>query len=187
MLAPVPAQGTWWSAASVAALCLFLALLALAISSDRSELSCEHAGQCVQIESMLGWKSTQTFSASELEDARLGSEISPRRSAERPVYFVELRRRVGSTIPLLPKASSPQDGEMLDTLHRARAFLRGDVRSFRHEKGFGVFEAALLLFGVGVGALGCHFARTAVRRARRGRTVTNAGFLSTHAARPKSS
>jgi hypothetical protein len=167
-------SGTWWSAALVAALCLYLAAIALPVSSLRSELRCERAGQCVQTQSVLGWQSRRAFSASELMDARLGSELAPRRSGDRPVYFVELLRHTGSTIQLLPKAESSQDPQVVKTLQQARAFLRGDVSSFRHEKGFGAFEAMSLLFGLGMGALGFHFARTSVRRARRGR---NFAFL----------
>lgn len=171
MLAPTSTAGTWWSAAIVAALCLYLAALALPLSSLRSELRCERAAQCVETESVLGWKSSRAFAASELMEARLGSQISPRRSGDRTVYFVELHRRSGSTIRLLPKADSSEDPEVVGTLQQARAFLRGDVSSFRHEKGFGVLQGALLLFGLGVAALGYHFARTAVRRARRARTA----------------
>ena len=185
MLAPTSTGGTWWSAAIVAALCLHLAALALTISSLRGELRCERAGPCVQTESVLGWKRSRAFSASELTDAGLGSEISPRRSGDRAVYFVELRRRTGSTIGLLPKADSAQDPEVVETLQHARAFLRGDVGSFRHENGFDGLKAALLLFGLGVGALGFQFARTAIRRARRGRTAVKSGFPSAGAAEPK--
>jgi hypothetical protein len=120
-------------------------------------------------------------------DAGLGSEISPRRSGDRAVYFVELRRRTGSTVRLLPKADSSQDPEVVETLQQARAFLRGDVSSFRHENGFSGFKAVLLLFGLGVSALGFQFARTAIRRARRGRTAVNGGFLSAGAAERKNS
>jgi hypothetical protein len=161
------AAGTWWSAAIVAAMCLHLTALAVPISSLRSELRCERAAQCIQTQSVLGWKRRQAFSAAELTDASLGSEISPRRSGDRAVYFVELRRRNGSTIRLLPKADSPRDPDTVQTLQRARAFLRGEVSSFQHDKGFGWFEAVLLLFGLGIGALGLHFARVAVQRARR--------------------
>jgi hypothetical protein len=69
----------------------------------------------------------------------------------------------------LPKTESPQDPEVIATLQQARAFLRGDVSSFGHEKGFGAFEAASLLFGLGMAALGFPFVRTAIRRARQGR------------------
>ncbi|MES1186831.1 MAG: hypothetical protein ABUL60_23665 [Myxococcales bacterium] len=99
----------------------------------------------------------------------MGSEVAPRRSGDRPVYFVELLRHEDSTIRLLPKVESSQDPEVVETLQQARAFLRGDISSFRHEKGFGAFEAASLLFGLGMGALGFHFARTAFLRARRRR------------------
>lgn len=173
MLASTSAGGTWWSAAIVAALCLHLAALALPISSLRKELSCEHARQCVQTQSVLGWKSSRAFAASELMDARLSSQNSRGRSGNRTVYFVELQLRSGSTIRLLPKVDSSQDPKMILTLQQARAFLRGDVSSFQHEKGFGPSEGALLLFGLGAAALGYHFARTAVRRARRDRAASS--------------
>lgn len=90
------------------------------------------------------------------------------------MYFVELRRRTGATIQLLPEADSSRDPAVVDTLRRARSFLRGDVGRFEHEKGLSAFEVAVLLFGLAVGALGFVFARTAVRRARRGGTAGDA-------------
>lgn len=182
MLAPTPTGGTWWSAAIVAGLCGYLAAIALPMSSRHSELRCEHAGQCVQTESVLGWKSSWAFSASELMDVRLGSEMAPRRSGDRAVYFVELRRHQGSTIRLFPKSESSEDRELVRTLRQGRAFLRGEVSSFRHENGFGGFQAASLLFGLGAAALGFHFARTAVRRARRGPHHGHQGESSTDGA-----
>jgi hypothetical protein len=160
-------KGTWWSAAIVAALSLHMAAMALLISSLGSVLQCERGGECTQTERVLGWKINHVFQASDLVDVRVSSEISPRRSGERSVYFVELKRRDADSISLLPKTDLRHDRELNETLRRARAFIDGGAGSFRHEKGFGGFEAAVLVFGLAFTGLGSHYARTAVRRARR--------------------
>lgn len=169
-----PRGGTWWSAAIVAVLSLHMAAGALLISSLGSTLRCERGRECIQTERVLGWKSNSAFQASELVAASLSSEIAPRRSGDRPVYFVELHRRAGKSICLLPKTESRQDRELNETLRQARAFIDGSAGSFRHEKGFGAFEAALVVFGAGFGGLSIYFARTAARRARRPRVADSA-------------
>lgn len=68
--------------------------------------SCEREGQYVESQSVLGWKRSQVFSAAELTDATLRSEVAPGRPRDRVVYFVQLRLSTGSIIELLPKARS---------------------------------------------------------------------------------
>jgi hypothetical protein len=146
---------------------LHMAAGALLISSLGSTLRCERGRECVQTERVLGWKFNKAFGASDLMGATVSSEIAPRRSGSRPVYFVELQRRSGESIRLLPKTELRHDRELNETLRQARAFIEGSAGSFQHEKGFGGFEAALVVFGAAFGGLGIHFSRTAARRARR--------------------